>query len=109
MRLLTDAPGFAQHLVKSGSKSGVPCLVNPPRLSALEKFFPSSVCEYPPQTSNVECKYNQPPFYLKDARRLRDRIFGPMLSQNGFPVTVRVLRPTLDEVLNGRETVQVSR
>ena len=24
----------------------------------------------------VECKYNQPPFCLKDARRLRDRIFG---------------------------------
>jgi hypothetical protein len=25
----------------------------------------------------VECKYNQPPFCLKDARRLRERIFGP--------------------------------
>ena len=25
---------------------------------------------------SVECKYNQPPFCLKDARRLRDRIFG---------------------------------
>lgn len=24
----------------------------------------------------VECKYNQPPFCLKDARRLRERIFG---------------------------------
>lgn len=24
----------------------------------------------------VECKYNQPPFCLKDARRLRDRVFG---------------------------------
>lgn len=24
----------------------------------------------------IECKYNQPPFCLKDARRLRDRIFG---------------------------------
>lgn len=23
-----------------------------------------------------ECKYNQPPFCIKDARRLRDRIFG---------------------------------
>lgn len=26
---------------------------------------------------NIECKYNQPPFCLKDARRLRERIFGP--------------------------------
>lgn len=25
---------------------------------------------------SVECKYNQPPFCLKDARRLRERIFG---------------------------------
>lgn len=25
---------------------------------------------------SIECKYNQPPFCLKDARRLRDRIFG---------------------------------
>lgn len=25
----------------------------------------------------VECKYNQPPFCLKDTRRLRERIFGP--------------------------------
>ncbi|MFC1751321.1 hypothetical protein ACFL2V_21295, partial [Pseudomonadota bacterium] len=25
---------------------------------------------------SVECKYNQPPFCLKDTRRLRDRIFG---------------------------------
>jgi hypothetical protein len=24
----------------------------------------------------VECKYNQPPFCLKDARRLRERVFG---------------------------------
>ncbi|EOX7976937.1 hypothetical protein ACPV1B_005304, partial [Escherichia coli] len=24
----------------------------------------------------VECKYNQPPFTMKDSRRLRDRIFG---------------------------------
>lgn len=26
--------------------------------------------------TSVECKYNQPPFCLKDARRLRERIFG---------------------------------
>lgn len=25
---------------------------------------------------SIECKYNQPPFCLKDARRLRERIFG---------------------------------
>jgi hypothetical protein len=32
-----------------------------------------------PETNHwlvIECKYNQPPFCLKDARRLRDRIFG---------------------------------
>jgi hypothetical protein len=28
------------------------------------------------QWLSVECKYNQPPFCLKDGRRLRDRIFG---------------------------------
>ncbi|TAN03255.1 MAG: hypothetical protein EPN36_13330 [Rhodanobacteraceae bacterium] len=37
------------------------------------------VLAYWPETNRwlaVECKYNQPPFCLKDARRLRDRIFG---------------------------------
>jgi len=37
------------------------------------------VLAYWPETNswiNVECKYNQPPFCLKDARRLRERIFG---------------------------------
>ena len=38
------------------------------------------VLAYWPESNHwlvVECKYNQPPFCLKDARRLRDRIFGP--------------------------------
>ncbi|WP_322104024.1 hypothetical protein [Paraburkholderia sp. J41] len=37
------------------------------------------VLAYWPETNtwlSVECKYNQPPFCLKDARRLRERIFG---------------------------------
>jgi hypothetical protein len=37
------------------------------------------VLAYWPKTNqwlSVECKYNQPPFCLKDARRLRERIFG---------------------------------
>jgi hypothetical protein len=37
------------------------------------------VLAYWPETATwlaVECKYNQPPFCLKDARRLRERIFG---------------------------------
>lgn len=37
------------------------------------------VLAYWPETNtwlSVECKYNQPPFCLKDTRRLRDRIFG---------------------------------
>jgi hypothetical protein len=37
------------------------------------------VLAYWPQSNQwliVECKYNQPPFCLKDARRLRERIFG---------------------------------
>lgn len=37
------------------------------------------VLAYWPQTNLwviIECKYNQPPFCLKDARRLRERIFG---------------------------------
>jgi hypothetical protein len=37
------------------------------------------VLAYWPQSNTwlaVECKYNQPPYCLKDARRLRDRIFG---------------------------------
>lgn len=31
-----------------------------------------------------ECKYNQPPFCLKDARRLRDRVFGGGSEQGQF-------------------------
>lgn len=31
-----------------------------------------------------ECKYNQPPFCLKDARRLRERIFGVLPSHGQF-------------------------
>lgn len=37
------------------------------------------VLAYWPATNTlvaVECKYNQPPFSIKDSRRLRDRIFG---------------------------------
>lgn len=37
------------------------------------------VLAYWPETNqwlSIECKYNQPPFCLKDMRRLRDRIFG---------------------------------
>lgn len=37
------------------------------------------VLAYWPETNQwlaVECKYNQPPFCLKDGRRLRERIFG---------------------------------
>lgn len=37
------------------------------------------VLAYWPETNQwlcIECKYNQPPFCLKDTRRLRDRIFG---------------------------------
>lgn len=33
---------------------------------------------------SVECKYNQPPFCLKDARRLRDRIFGSSSERGQF-------------------------
>jgi hypothetical protein len=33
---------------------------------------------------SVECKYNQPAFCLKDARRLRDRIFGTPESREQF-------------------------
>jgi hypothetical protein len=32
----------------------------------------------------VECKYNQPPFCLKDARRLRERIFGADSNRGQF-------------------------
>lgn len=32
----------------------------------------------------VECKYNQPPYCLKDARRLRDRIFGADTDRGQF-------------------------
>jgi len=47
------------------------------------KRFPDvgdfDVLAYWPESNTwlaVECKYNQPPFCLKDARRLRERIFG---------------------------------
>ena len=33
---------------------------------------------------SVECKYNQPPFCLKDARRLRERIFGTDKARGQF-------------------------
>jgi hypothetical protein len=36
------------------------------------------------QWVSVECKYNQPAFCLKDARRLRDRIFGTAADREQF-------------------------
>ena len=36
------------------------------------------------QWVSVECKYNQPAFCLKDARRLRDRIFGTPADREQF-------------------------
>lgn len=47
---------------------------------AFEDVGDYDVLAYWPEHSlwlSIECKYNQPPFCLKDARRLRDRIFGP--------------------------------
>lgn len=41
------------------------------------------------QWLNVECKYNQPPYCLKDARRLRDRIFGAMSDGGQFAKIAR--------------------
>lgn len=46
----------------------------------LEDVGDYDVLAYWPEHSlwlSIECKYNQPPFCLKDARRLRERIFGP--------------------------------
>ncbi len=36
------------------------------------------------QWLSVECKYNQPPYCLKDARRLRERIFGTNKERGQF-------------------------
>ena len=40
----------------------------------------------------VECKYNQPPFTMKDSRRLRDRIFGKAENDRAGQFS-RIFRP----------------
>lgn len=49
------------------------------RKEGFEDVGDFDVLAYWPETNviaTVECKYNQPPFTVKDGRRLRDRIFG---------------------------------
>lgn len=61
------------------------------------------VLAYWPETNRwlaVECKYNQPPFCLKDARRLRDRIFGTVRDHGQFEKIERRHR-FLEEHMDG--------
>lgn len=51
----------------------------------------------------VECKYNQPAFCLKDARRLRDRIFGEQTNKAQFAKIERrrfLLQNQMDKIRN---------
>ena len=55
------------------------------------------------QWVTVECKYNQPAFCLKDARRLRDRIFGTQTNKSQFAKIERrrfLLQSQMDRIRN---------
>lgn len=55
------------------------------------------------QWVTVECKYNQPAFCLKDARRLRDRIFGTQTNKAQFAKIERrrfLLQNQMDRIRN---------
>lgn len=84
---------------------------------------------YWPETNHwvtAECKYNRPPFCLKDARRLRDRIFGTpknraqfskiekrreffqteldrLISLLGWPPPNGAIKPTIHELYISRD------
>lgn len=57
------------------------------RKEGFEDVGDFDVLAYWPETNqwlSVECKYNKPPFCLKDARRLREEIFGSGLDRGQF-------------------------
>ena len=64
------------------------------------------VLAYWPKTNcwlTIECKYNQPPFCLKDARRLRERIFGSSDDHGQFSkieLRRKFLATNLDQLRN---------
>ena len=76
------------------------------RNEAFEDVGDYDVLAYWPNTNrwlSAECKYNQPPFCLKDARRLRDRIFGTDIDRGQFKAIERRRRFLAENVDKLRE------